>query len=252
MTTATLLHPGTHAPPFAGHRRRRARARLRRRRPGRARRLARRRRRLARRRLSWRRLATMAAALPRRLGLRPALGLRPRPGPGPRRPRAAVLRPPASSYVNPPVIYPPAPVYAHPPQSTRPARAGGGRSDLLSAQRPDRRADRGRPPGLQPLGHDAAEGDGRREHLPARHVRLHGRPRLHAALSDLRRASTGQAARARASWPASLRGRAPTGPALARGRDAQRPRLQLLAGPHLHVAGPRARLAWSRSACACS
>ena len=139
-----------------------------------------------------------AASSTGRLGLGSVLGLRPGPGPGgaggagllrPARPwstraRRSTTRRAAST-----------------PRRRRTAarRARGGRADLLSAQRPERRADRGRPPRLQQLGDHAAARDERREHLPARHVRVHGRARLHGALKRLRsaRSDRGRATPAR-------------------------------------------------------
>ena len=59
------------------------------------------------------------------------------------------------------------------------------RADLLSEERTKRGDDRVRPSRVQSLGHDPGRRDERREHLPARDLRLHGRPRLHRPLAAL-------------------------------------------------------------------
>ena len=70
-------------------------------------------------------------------------------------------------------------IRTRPGPASRCRRPRARRPDLLSEERPERGDDRGRSPRMQPLGDDAARRDGRREHLPARDLRLHGRPRLH-------------------------------------------------------------------------
>ena len=78
-----------------------------------------------------------------------------------------------------------APVYsavdavARPPGATGAAGVERARADLLSEERPERRDHRVRSPRMQSLGDDPARRDERRQHLPARDVRLHGRSRLH-------------------------------------------------------------------------
>ena len=74
-----------------------------------------------------------------------------------------------------------------------PARAAGRartRSDLLPEERTKRGDQRIRPARMQPLGDDAGWRDERRQHLPARDLRLHGRPRLHRSIAP-KRAPTG-------------------------------------------------------------
>ena len=81
--------------------------------------------------------------------------------------------------------------------ASRCRRRGAARADLLSDERPERRSDRVRSARMQSLGDDPARRDGRRQHLPARDVRVHGR----AAATRSASAHSSLTARARPARP---------------------------------------------------
>ena len=104
-------------------------------------------------------------------------------------------------YYDPPLIV--APVYGTvDPGAPRtgqpvPQASARGRSDLLSEERPERRSDRVGSARLQSLGDDPARCHGRRQHLPARDARLHGRARLHGQVGAASSRERGGCRRAR-------------------------------------------------------